>query len=238
VNDAPRSTIHDEPAYRAAEVARMLALPAGTVNAWCFGHDYRHKVDGSPKRFRHVIEPADAQGRYLSFVNLCELHLLAVIRRRHQVKLPAVRAAVDYLREHLDVDRPLASSRFKTDGVSLFVDHAGELLNVSRQGQTALREDFEQALARIEFDRRTGSPVLLYPFTRINAASEDEAPRTVMVDPERSFGRPVLVGAYVRTEVVEQRFRAGDTIAEMAADYRVTPATIEEALRFERRHAA
>jgi uncharacterized protein (DUF433 family) len=227
--------IYDQAAYRASEVARILGLPAGTVNAWCFGHDYRHH-DGSPKQFKRVIEPADLKRRELSFVNLCELHLLGVIRRHHGIKLVQIRRAIDFLRRKLDVPRPLATEKFLTNGVALFVEHAGELLNVSEQGQQALRDDFAQALARIEFGRH-GGPVLLFPFTR-NAAPGDDQPRSVVVDPARSFGRPVLAGIYVRTEVVEQRFRAGDTIAEMAEDYGVPTATIEEALRFEHRSAA
>ena len=228
-------SIYDNPAYRVAEAAGILALPPATVTAWCFGHDYRHR-DGTRKQFRRVVEPADARRRELSFVNLCELHLLAVIRRHHGVKLGKVRVAIDFLRKTLGVPRPLATEKFLTNGVALFVEHAGELLNVSEQGQQALREDFERALTRIEFGRH-GGPVLLFPFTR-DAAAAAEQPRSVVVDPARSFGRPVVAGAYVRTEVIEQRFRAGDTIAEMAGDYGVRADAIEEALRFERRSAA
>ncbi len=229
---------NDQPAYTAGEAAQILALPAGTVRAWCFGHDYRHRSDGKSKRFAAVIEPADAKARLLSFVNLCELHVLAVIRRHHQVKLPPVRAALDFVEHELGVPHPLASESFLTNGVSLFVRRAGQLLNVSAQGQTALQEDFERALSRIEHDKRTGAPVLLYPYTRARIDDGAAPPRTVLVDPARSFGRPVLAGAYVRTEVVAQRFAAGDSIADMSADYGVQPADIEEALRFQQRLAA
>lgn len=54
-----RSPIYDEPAYRAPEAAHILGLPSGTVQAWCFGHDYRHRHDGNRKLFARVIEPAD-----------------------------------------------------------------------------------------------------------------------------------------------------------------------------------
>jgi uncharacterized protein (DUF433 family) len=229
------TALYDQPAYRVAEAARILALPAATVMAWCFGHDYRHR-DGSPKRFRRVIDAADTKRRELSFVNLCELHLLGVIRRHHGVRLARVRTAIDFLRRELGVPRPLATQKFLTNGVALFVEHAGKLLNVSEQGQHALREDFERALTRIEFGTH-GGPIVLFPFTR-DAALAGEQPRSVVVDPSRSFGRPVLAGAFVRTEVVEQRFRAGDAITEMAVDYGVPPEAIEEALRFEHRRAA
>ena len=222
-------------AYRIGEAARILSLPPGTVNAWCFGHDYLKREDGSRKHFARVIEPADPTARLLSFLNLCELHVLGVIRRHHLVRLPQVRAAVDYMRRSLGERTPLASASFRTNGVDLFVEHAGELLNVSKQGQRAMREDFERALARVAY-ADTGAPVRLFPFTRPPASAEQ--PKAVVVDPAMSFGRPVLTGAFVRTEVIEQRFRAGDSIAEMAGDFAVTPDVIEEALRFEQRAAA
>lgn len=228
--------IYDEPAYRAREAARILALPPATVQAWCFGHDYRHRSDGSRKLFARVIEPADESKRLLSFVNLCELHLLGVIRRHHRVHLPQVRTAVEYMRQQLGEDRPLASGRFRTNGVDLFVEHADELLNVSKQGQRALREDFERALERVEF-ADSGNPVRLFPFTRPPAQMAQQ-PKAILIDPELSFGRPVLADAFVRTEVIESRFQAGDSIAEMADDYGVTATQIEEALRFEQRRAA
>lgn len=223
----------EQSAYRPSEAAHILALPKATVLAWCFGHDYLHKDDGRRKRFLRVIEPADARARLLSFVNLCELHVLAVIRRHHGVTLPKVRSSIDYVREQLGEPRPLASSRFRTNGVDLFVEHAGRLLNVSKQGQHAMKGDFERALRRIEYGKN-GGPVQLFPFTRESFAANDQ-PRTVVVDPQRSFGRPVLVKAFVRTEVINERFRAGDSIAEMADDYQVSPSDIEEALRFEQR---
>lgn len=229
--DRPATAVHDEPAYRASEAAHILALPFGTVQAWSFGHDYRH-ADGKPKRFKRVIEPADVRHKLLSFANLCEIHLLGVIRRRHRVKLPQVRQAVDYMRERMGEARPLLSARFRTNGVDLFVECAGQLLNVSRQGQQALREDFEQALSRVDYDER-GTVVRLFPYSA-PATSQAVQPRAVVVDPLRSFGRPALADVYVRTAVIADRFGAGDSIEEMASDYRVSSRQIEEAIRFER----
>jgi uncharacterized protein (DUF433 family) len=237
VNLDPRFTtaVHDEPAYRASEAAHILALPLGTVQAWSFGHDYVH-ADGTAKRFKRVIAPADVRRRLLSFANLCELHLLSVIRRRHRVKLPQVRRAVDFMVERLSEPRPLLSRHFRTNGVDLFVENAGELLNVSQQGQQALRDDFERALSRVDYDSH-GVAVRLFPYVAPQHAVQT---RDVVVDPLRSFGRPALVGAFVRTEVIADRFDAGDSIDEMAKDYRVNPRQIEQALRFEwhRRRAA
>lgn len=225
------TAVHDEPAYRASELAHILALPLGTVQAWSFGHDYQH-ADGKPKRFKRVIEPADVRHKLLSFDNLCEIHWLGVIGRRHRVKLPQVRQAVDYMRDRMGEARPLLSARFRTNGVDLFVECAGQLLNVSRQGQQAMRADFKQALSRVEHDEQ-GTVVRLFPYSA-PATNNPAQPRAVVVDPLRSFGRPALADVYVRTEVIADRFSAGDSIDEMANDCRVSPCQIEEAIRFER----
>lgn len=223
--------IFDTPAYSAGEVARILNLPPATVKAWSFGQNYR----SGQRRFQPVIRPADEKTRLLSFANLCELHVLSAIRRHHKVSLPKVRDSVDYLCSQLGSDRPLIDNQLHTNGIDLFVEHASHLLNVSKRGQEAMRGDFEQALARIERDNR-GAPVRLFPFSR--TASGAEQPKSVVIDPRLSFGRPVLSHVAVPTEVIADRFRAGDSLAEMAKDYGVDEKEIEEAIRFEQRRAA
>ena len=213
----------------------MLNLSIATVRAWCFGYTYR-SGKGSAKKFQPVIRPADPNARLLSFANLCELHVLSAIRRRHRIPLPRVRDSVEYVRSELGGDRPLIDRQFSTNGIDLFVQHASKLLNVSQQGQEALRGDFEQALARIERDNR-GAPVRLFPFSRTSVSDENQ-PKTIVIDPRLAFGRPVLSSTAIRTEVIAGRFSAGDSTAEMAKDYGVDEEEIKEALRFEQRRVA
>ncbi|MBN8473702.1 DUF433 domain-containing protein [Sulfuritalea sp.] len=227
--------MHDNPAYTASEAARILGLPVATLKAWSFGQVNRTPA-GELRKFHAVIRPADAKRRLLSFANLCELHVLSAIRRQHKVSLPKVRASVEYVREKLGSDRPLLDRDFKTNGVDLFVRHASKLLNVTKQGQEALRGDFELALARIERDGR-GAPIRLFPFSR-SSQTERNQPRTVVIDPHLAFGRPVISQIAVPTAIIIDRFRAGDSMAEMAGDYGVREEDIEEALRFEQRLAA
>lgn len=229
------ASIFDNPAYPIGEAARMLGLPPTTVKAWCFGQDYRSRA-GAPKRFLPVVRPADPRARLLSFSNLCELHVLSAIRRVHRIPLPRVRESLDYVRTRLGSDRPLIDRDFRTNGIDLFVKHASKLLNVSQQGQQALRGEFEMALTRIERNR-DGMPVRLFPFSR-TSSSAGEQPKAVVIDPRLGFGRPVLSKVAVLTEIIVDRFNAGDSLAELAGDYGVGKEEIEEALRFEQRRAA
>jgi uncharacterized protein (DUF433 family) len=228
-------SIFDTPAYSVSEAARILYLPPATVKAWCYGQGYR-SVSGDRKYFQPVIQAASPAPRLLSFVNLCELHVLSAIRRHHKIALPKVRESVEYVRSRLGANRPLVDREFKTNGIDLFVEHASQLLNVTRQGQKALRGEFELALARIERDR-AGTPIRLFPFSRTNVPGSEQ-PRTIVIDPRLSFGRPVLSKAAIPTDVIVDRFHAGDSLTEMAKDYGVDEKDIEEALRFEQRRAA
>lgn len=226
-------SLFDTPAYSAAEVTRILNLPSATVKAWAFGYTY----NAGQKRFQPVITPADQKKRLLSFANLCELHILSVIRRHHKVSLFKVRDSVEYLRRELgSAEHPLLDHSLQTNNIDLFVNHASQLLNISRDGQVAMRGEFEQALARIERDNK-GSPIRLFPYSRTSHSAIDQ-PKDIVIDPRISFGRPILTSAAIPTEVIADRFLAGDSPTEMAKDYRVDEKEIEEAIRFEQRRAA
>ena len=226
-------SIFDTPAYSAGEVTRILNLPSATVKAWAFGYNY----NAGQNRFQPVITPADQKKRLLSFANLCELHILSAIRRHHKFRLVKVRGSIEYLRRELgSSDHPLLDHTLQTNNIDLFVKHASQLLNISRDGQVAMQGDFEKALARIERDSN-GSPIRLFPYSRTSISAVDQ-PKAVVIDPRVSFGRPMLTSAAIPTEIIADRFLAGDSPTEMAKDYRVDEKEIEEAIRFEQRRSA
>jgi uncharacterized protein (DUF433 family) len=160
--------------------------------------------------------------------------VLAALRRGEpRIALPKVRAAIDYLKKALQSERPLLDPRLRTDGLDLFVHEYGRLVNVSREGQYAMRELLDAHLRRIDRDAQ-GRPARLYLFTRRGEADE---PRRVVVDPSVRFGQPTLEGTSIPTAVIAERFKAGDSPAELAEDYGRPREEIEEALRYELRAA-
>lgn len=235
VKAGPAPPIFDTPSYRAAEAAHLLKLNGSTVRAWCFGQQYRER-SGAAKAFVPVIVPADASRRLLSFSNLCELHVLGAITRSYHIPLQRVRPALEFVRKRLGVQRPLLADNFRTNGLDLFLENADHLVNVSGGGQTAMRGDFERALDRIE-RATSGGPVRLFPYSRSPQRSPEQ-PTVVVIDPRIAFGRPIVATAGVRTEVIHDRFGAGDSPSEMAKDYGVSEAEILEAIRYEQNLAA
>lgn len=220
------------PAYPLAEAARYLHMPEGTLRTWVVGRTY--PAAGQTKNSPPLIHLVDPKQKYLSFINLVEAHVLAAIRRRHGVKLPNVRAALDYTRRQFKVEHPLIDQAFQTDGLDLFIERYGELINASRAGQQAMKEIIGIYLKRIEWDTK-GLPLALYPFTRDTQSEAIPAddPRVVVINPTVSFGRPVIVGTSIPVASIYERYKAGDSVADLAKDFRLGIGLIEEAIRCE-----
>lgn len=229
------NTLRSTPAYPFSEGAHYLNLPVSTLRAWCLGQSYQ--VRGRQRRFQPLIRLDGLRSEGLSFLNLVEAHVLAALRRRHQVPLPKVRAALDFVSKRLRVDRPLATASFETNGVDLFVNELDRLINVSQDGQVEIASMLRTHLRRVERDTK-GLPIKLFPFTR--KLPTDDAPAPVVIDPTLAFGRPVLAGTAVPTAILADRFKAGDTLQDLAGDYGTPAQAIEEAIRCEldRRQAA
>lgn len=217
----------DAPAYPPGLAAQWLRLPTSTVRAWVLGQTYR--CEGKPRRFEPVIRTADPEARLLSFRNLVEVHVLAAMRRNHQITLQNIRRAVDYMREQLRMEHPLASQSMLTDGRDILVDFFGEVLNVSRPGQIEMRRILEAYIKRIEHEPED-VPARLYPFTTNDIA---ELTKLVVIDPRLQFGQPCLAKAGIPTSVIAQRYKSGESIDDIAADYEQERLSIEEALRYE-----
>lgn len=231
-------TLRRTPAYPFAEAAHYLGLPTSTLRSWCVGQGYV-TAKGQRRRFRNLIELDGLPSEGLSFLNLVEAHVLTAIRRSHGIPLPKIRDSLAFVSRQLKVERPLAAAQFQTNGVDLFVEEIGNLVNVSKDGQVEIAQLMRAHLRRIQRDEH-GVPIKLYPFTRKNGAAQDKAPAPVEMDPRIAFGRPVLVGRAVPTAVLADRFKAGDSLSELAADYDTSSDKIEEAIRCEldRRQAA
>ncbi|MGE0623771.1 MAG: DUF433 domain-containing protein [Pseudomonadales bacterium] len=223
-----KSDCRDDPAYSIAEAAHHLNVPIATIRYWSLGREH----------YEPLIELPAHSENLLSFLNLVELHVLAAIRRKYRVSMPKVRTAIDYLkrntRSQKDKRHPLLSKALETDGLDLFVEQFGALINISKDGQVAMRNVLKNALKRIERDER-GLPVRLFPFTR---SSIESAPSIIVIDPRLSAGRPVISGTGLATEIIAERYKAGESIEELARDYERPAEEIEEAVRCELQTAA
>jgi len=215
------------PTYTLSEASHYLLIPIATLRSWVVGRYY--PVRKGRGFFKPPILVPQKNPIMLSFVNLIEAHVLDAVRREFNVTFPRVRSAINYLRREFKSNHPMAEQRIETDGRDLFVRSFGKLIAASREGQLAMPELIESYLRRIEWDEY-GLARRLYPFTRKRHPDE---PKVIVIDPRISFGRPVLAGTGIRTAIVAERYKAGESIEELAKDYSRERLDIEEAIRCE-----
>lgn len=226
---APREV----PAYTLFDASRYLQIPHRTVHNWTFGYTYG--TTAGKRRSASIIEPADPERHLLSFVNVLELHIIDVMRWQHGLDVKKIRRAYQYMQDTLGQKRPFADVDLETDRVDVFARYLGKLVAVSRYGQVSLKELLEIHLNRIERDT-SGLGVRLFPFVQKKRPEPERlrsVPRMIAMDPRIAFGRPVITGSRIATFEIAERYKAGDSIANLATDYDRPSEEIEEAIRIE-----
>jgi uncharacterized protein (DUF433 family) len=219
---------HSEAAYSITEAARYLRLSPATLRSWVLGRAY--PTAQGVGQFAPVLKLARRKPPTLSFSNLIEAHVLRSLRTEHGVPLPAVRKALAFAERELGIHQLLLRQELCTSGKEVFLDRYGELVNLSASGQLAMRIVFDAHLRRVEWGRLR-FPVRLYPFLAAEGAGDA---KPIIIDPEISFGRPVVGGAFVSTRTIVDRIDAGEDVEAVARDYGLKRATVEEAVLYER----
>jgi uncharacterized protein (DUF433 family) len=216
------------PAYTVAEASRYVNVPAATLRSWFSGRTYP-RVDGVGS-FEPVLAPADRRTGHLSFRNVVEAHVLRALRTRHGIRLKTVRQALKTAEQRLGIQDLLYRNKALVVGDrSLFLEYYGELLHLDLSEQIAMRRVLEAFLSRVDWDDRD-IPIRLYPFLR----GAENVRRSIVIDPQVSFGRPILAESGISTSALVQRINAGERIDAVARDYDITPTDVETAILFEK----
>lgn len=217
----------DIPAYSFREVAVSVGVPASTLRAWCVGQS----------NFKPVLALPEDWNEYhaLSFFNLIEANVVAELRREHKVPMARVRAALEFLAAHVPVAHPLVEKELLvTPNQRVYIVHEGRRIDISAGGQWPLDAVVRNLLRRVHRGRH--GILMFYPRVappqQAFIPEEEYAP--IVVDPEVCFGRPVVAGTAIPTDVIADRYLGGDSIETMAEDYDLSEEYITAALRFER----
>jgi uncharacterized protein (DUF433 family) len=174
---------------------------------------------------RPLIKLPDADLGRLSFNNLIEAHIIRATLG-YEVKMRNLRRAVETLHEKYGGDHPLLDRRFATDGVDLFVQEVDETVNVTRGGQLALKEMVDIYLQRIVVGP-DGKPEAFFPVYSDDPRAEQ---KVIQIRPGYGSSRPIVAGTGLIVDVLRRRYLGGDSIEELAQDYRLPAETIREVL--------
>jgi uncharacterized protein (DUF433 family) len=218
------------PLYTVGEAARFLGVPPSTFGTWARGYTRHPTGHRTPVIGKPVITAFEARrgDPEIPFVGLAEAMVLAGMRRAG-VSLQHIRRAVDVLESEIGFEHALASRRLYTDGAQLLFDYSEKVpaerlnhLTVVVSGQRVFADVIRDYLLRISYADDGLADRVVLPMT-------DR--QLLEVDPRRSFGQPIFLRGGVRYEDVVDRWRAGEPLAEVAADFAVPIEDVEDVLR-------
>jgi uncharacterized protein (DUF433 family) len=99
---------------------------------------------------------------------------------------------------------------------------------LTKPGQLAISRVVERYLDRIERDPQTKMPVRFAPLRVPSLRGHD----VIVIDPNVSYGRPVIRGTRITAEFVARRRQSGESISALAKDYGLSRRVIEEAISY------
>lgn len=222
--DSSPKRIFESKRYPVAEAARLAGTSAQNARRWIKGYSTPgHRMEPV---FGHRHGPDEPR---LSFVELVELAVVARFRgaSARPIPLERLRAAHRFAREQLGVDYPFASQRMLVEGGHVLWeferdDPGGPRLVLDMHGQHVLPGVVLEELQHMDFDEPSGLVVRWFPRGR---------DASIVVDPERGGGRPIVAGTNIRAEVVRARFDSGESVQDLAEEFEIGIPAVEAALR-------
>lgn len=208
------------PLYSFAEADRIAKVTPNTSHRWLKGYSFWYEDE---RREMPPVTPTVGTKDAVTFVDLMEVATIDKLRKKG-FSFKQIRKINATARFYLKTNRPLVTETFKVKGRNIFVDEGfGILINVGHEaGMRAWDEILDPFLDTVEYE---GEIVRRWwPLGKEFA---------VLIDPDYGFGLPVVEGVGVRTEIIAERYRAGDSTDEIAYDFDVTPKQIGDALQWE-----
>lgn len=224
--------------YAIPEAAHLTGVSAARIRRWVKGYS-RHY--GQMVRNISPVWAADlpeVDGKMaLTFLDLMEVRFVNAFLAEG-VSWKSLRRVVDEARQLLDTAHPFATRRFVTDGRTIFAEigrktRSTKLLDLTRNRFAFGRIISPSLKLGLEFAPDNRTVARWWPLGER---------KFVVLDPQRSFGRPIVHQGSVPTSILAAAVEAEDdennAVPRVAKWYGVAPRAVAAAVEYELRLAA
>lgn len=206
--------------YTTAEIAQILRLPYYKVNRWIDKYSDGELGQEFEQRYSWKTDNSKA----VSFHTLVEFYVMMQLTEAG-VKTRKVLEAHKELSQIFNTNFPFALKEvldgINTDGKRIFfnVDNATITLDGTKQFNLEFIRVF---FKKLEFDGNNLASKL-WPLGK---------EKSVLIDPTRKFGHPVLELKNIYPETIYGHFKAGDPIEYISYVYELTEKEVHDAIEF------
>jgi uncharacterized protein (DUF433 family) len=209
--------------YTVPDISSILGLPQSKVRRWL--KDYwnnQFTTDGRPGF-------SDGSGNELvtNFYTLIEFFAFYQLRQEGVTTQKIIKAH-QVLSNTFETKYPFAKSNVFTDGRHvLFTGEVGEIIRADETLQITIKEIFEPFCKKIDFNK-SNLAERFFPLGKEHS---------IVIDPKRQFGQPVIGATNILSESVFNLFRGGESIDVIQRLYDLTGEQVNDAILYHQ-HAA
>jgi uncharacterized protein (DUF433 family) len=210
--------------YTMPDVAAILDLPLPKVRRWFRSYWAAQFGESTNTRF------SEGEGRELvvNFHTLIEFYVFYCLRESG-VSVQRIVNAHKILEERLKTPHPFATATILAEqGGRILFDEIGQLIRADKSLQLVIRQFIEPFCRNIEF----GSDKLAKTFYPLGRES------SIVVDPRRRFGQPVISNTNITPDTVFGLHRAGESNEFIGRIYDLTAKQVADAIAYNSRNAA
>ena len=218
--------------YTVREASRLTGVSAGRIRRWLRGYSYRwrEKTYNLPALWQAQWEPI-GQNIALGFLDLVEVRFVDAFVKAG-VTWVMLRRVRQRAQDLFKTSHPFCVRQFVTDGRDVFVElhrETGEpsLLEIVRR-QQVFSQIVKPFFKDLEFAQGKGV-VRWWPLG---------SDRLVVLDPTRSFGRPIVAEHGIPTEILAKAAALCRGNREVARWFEVPEREVRDAVEYEQQLAA
>lgn len=206
--------------YTVREMARILRLPYGKVHRWLNKYWDGELGKAFEGNYSWRVEKTQAVG----FHTLVEFYILVQLAEAGVKTREVLKAHVE-LSEDLDTPFPFAQKevleKMKTDGKKIFLTTDG--ITCTLDGTRQLNMSFIRLfLKNLEFDEELMAS-RFWPLGK---------EKSILVDPKRKFGHPVVGKSNIYPETIYNLYKAGEPVNFIAFTYEISEEEVRHAIEY------
>ena len=211
---------------RAPQASGRRKIARQTVVRWLYGYEH-----GEALWRPDFLPTEDAASLEVSFRDLIELRFVKTFRDAG-LSLQTIRECFGRAVDVVHDERPFSTRRFRTDGKTIFFEitddvREGELVDLKHR-QSVFHRIVEPSLHDLEFDADVLARWFPLGISR----------KSIVVDPSRAFGRPIVSDGGVPTETIFRAVKADGSPERVAKLYELPIGSVCDAIAFQQQLAA
>ncbi len=211
--------------YTVTDAAMLLRLPVSKVRYW-LNKFWDERLAESPSS---KFSWGDGRSKSVNFYTLMEFFVFYQLRK-HGISVGKILKTHQFLSNKFGIAYPFASYQIMTDGKSiLFSPDSGEsIVTATPKLQHNITGIIKEFVEKIDFAGDQKLAMRFFP---------DGRKSSIVIDPERQFGQPIIMGTNILAKTIYSMHKGGETDEFIADVYNLDRSQVNDAVAYFRKAA-